>query len=59
MPSRFPLGLKHLTIIVLDSDIAFNFVFSLNLFFIGREKKEESLSYGSSINIAYLKQLSS
>ena len=30
MPSRFPLGLKHLTIIVLDSDIAFNFVFSLN-----------------------------
>ena len=30
MVNRFPLSLKHLTIIVLGSDMAFNFVFSLN-----------------------------
>ena len=59
MPNRFPLSLKHLTIIVLGSDVAFNFVFSLNQFFIGREKKEDFYSYGSPINKAYLKQLSS
>ena len=30
MLNRFPLSLEHLTVIVLDSDMAFNFVFSLN-----------------------------
>ena len=40
MLNRFLLSLKHLTIIVLGSDVAFNFVFSLNYFFIGKEKRK-------------------